>query len=239
MMLKKAMLVSAALVGSTFVLGNAQIINSQPVTRSGAAPAGQANNSMVEEIFFENQRLRQELSQLRGEVEELMFEVRQLREENRERYIELDSRISDVVQSQISGAPSTGVTSSPNAAPAEQSAEQLYQDARALIGERDITGAMAAFERFVVQFPNHELAPNAYYWLGEVQSLVPDWQAALLSFSQVVDGYPVNNKTPDAMYKLGVVYQALGDNELATSWFNTLITEFPDSQAARLAERKL
>ncbi|WP_119395398.1 tol-pal system protein YbgF [Salinibius halmophilus] len=237
-MLKKAILVSAALVGSTFVMGNAQIVNSQPVTRSGT-PAPQAANSMVEEIFFENQRLRQELSELRGQVEELMFEVRQLREENRERYIELDGRISDVVQSQLGGGSATEMSPESTTAPTAQSPEQLYQDARNLISERDIDGAISAFEAFVVQYPSHELAPNAYYWLGEVQSLVPDWEAALVSFSQVVDGYPVNNKTPDAMYKLGVVYQALGDEELARSWFSTLITEFPDSQAARLAERKL
>lgn len=237
-MLKKAILVSAALVGSTFVWGNAQVINSQPVTRGGSSASVQAPNDMVEELFFENQRLRQELLELRGQVEEMMFEVRQLREENRERYIELDSRISDVVQSQISGTQPVASEPEMPSASAGQSPEQLYQDARSLIGDRDIEGAISAFESFVVQYPNHELALNAYYWLGEVQSLLPDWESALISFSQVVDGYPVNNKTPDAMYKLGVVYEALGDSELAASWFETLITEFPDSQAARLAERK-
>ena len=44
---------------------------------------------------------------------------------------------------------------------------QLYQKARDLLLEGNLTNAGQLFETFVAQHPKHSLADNAMYWLGE------------------------------------------------------------------------
>jgi len=55
----------------------------------------------------------------------------------------------------------------------------------------------------------------------------------------VVNNYPDSPKRPDALLKMGYTYQALGDTDKARLSLNSVLLNYPDSTAARLAQKRL
>ena len=92
-----------------------------------------------------------------------------------------------------------------------------------------------AFDRLVVDFPNGQYTPNAFYWLGELHLLLEEIEKARQFFAQVVNLYPAHAKAPDALFKLGAVHDRLGDRERSLEYLNRVIEQYPNSSAAGLA----
>ena len=70
--------------------------------------------------------------------------------------------------------------------------------------------AVASFRGFVKQHPQHDLADNAQYWLGECFYDRKDYSTALREFRRVAEKFPQGNKVPDALLKVAFSYLALG-----------------------------
>jgi tol-pal system protein YbgF len=71
--------------------------------------------------------------------------------------------------------------------------EQLYHDAFKLLQDGDYAGAERAFKTFVQRNPQHALAGNAQYWLGETYYARRDYQNAMVAFAE---GYKVYKTQP-------------------------------------------
>ena len=84
-----------------------------------------------------------------------------------------------------------------------------------LLKNRDLDGAIIAFQNHIDNYPSSPYVANAYYWLGEIYDLRGETELALQSFRLVVDMYPDHSKAMDARFKLGKVYHVLGQRELA------------------------
>ena len=85
------------------------------------------------------------------------------------------------------------------AAPPAQSAEadpvKLYNKGRALLINRNIDQAQALFSDFVKKYPEHDLAGNALYWLGECSYTTGKYQKAAQTFKTLVQTYPQGQKS--------------------------------------------
>ncbi|GAA3951171.1 tol-pal system protein YbgF [Allohahella marinimesophila] len=118
---------------------------------------------------------------------------------------------------------------------ASPEARKAYDDAYALIKQRQYEPAVDALHAFVKDHPDSDLTANAYYWLGEVYLVLPRLELAKQSFLLVVGKFPEHRKAPDAMYKLGVTTHRLGENDAARKVLNEVQARYPDTTAARLA----
>lgn len=112
---------------------------------------------------------------------------------------------------------------------------EVYQNAFDLMKARQFDQSIAAFNRLIVDYPNGQYTPNAFYWLGELYLAQQDLEQARQSFMQVISLYPDHPKVPDTLYKLGVAYHRLGDNNRAMEYFNQVRSQYPQSSAAGLA----
>ncbi len=235
------LVLTAPLLGGG-LLASTPVIQSQPVRVSSAV-----NDDALGMIFERVQQQDDEIRRLNGQVEELTFIVERLREENRQRYIELDERLSAIITGQSAVDAVESDSSSSASISAVENAEQLvegspqerYDRARSLLLQRQLPEAIFAFNEFIKDFPEHRLAANAYYWLAETYALLPDLPAAENAFRDVLRLFPDDPKAPDALFKLGVLAEQQGDSSLARDYFSDVIALFPESQAARLAERRL
>ncbi|THB64475.1 MAG: tol-pal system protein YbgF [Desulfovibrio sp.] len=115
----------------------------------------------------------------------------------------------------------------------------LYDRALALTRNGQTAQARPLFEQFLSGAPRHELAPNAYYWLGETFYHEHDYGQAILTFKEVPRLYPDHSKAPAAMLKIGFSYEKLGDVSNARFYLQTLVEEYPGSEPAQLAAAKL
>lgn len=116
---------------------------------------------------------------------------------------------------------------------------QLYQKARNLLLEGDSTHAAQLFKTFVAQHPDHSLADNAMYWLGECYYSSGQYAKAVTVFKNLVKAYPKAEKVPDALLKTGYSYLSMDDTNRAHHYLKLVLTQYPFSPAAEKAQEKL
>ncbi len=205
----------------------------------------------ITELTLTVDALRQENGRLRGEMEHLQHELQQLRRRQRDLYLDIDQRLSNmrgrppapVATSDVKekGTPAGNAGTDEPAVADPQQVQAKYQAAYALLNPRDrrYTEAAAAFTEFLKKYPDVSLAANARYWLGEAYYVSQKNAEAKAAFQTLIDKHPDSAKVPGALYKIGRILAAEGDTEGARKAFGQVVAHHPDSPAANLAREQL
>jgi tol-pal system protein YbgF len=203
----------------------------------------------ITQLTLQVQKLQRDNAQLRGQIELLHHQLAQIERRQRDRYQDITQRLTSIVRPATAAQPPLtlpplAVQSPPpdkTAAESAVSAEQAYAAAWDLLSpqQRQYTQAVSAFQAFLVDYPQHKLAVNAHYWLGETHFLLQDNTAALAAFTRVVEDYPESAKVPDAWYMVGRIYQAQNDLSTARQVWQRLVQDYPGTQASVSAQNKL
>ena len=119
-------------------------------------------------------------------------------------------------------------------------AEQLYRNALRLVQQdMDFSASRKLFEQFIQQYPQHELAVNAMYWIGETMYGDKKYEHAILQFQDVIQMYPQHPKIPAALLKQGLAFYQLGDTRNAKIILQKVVEKYPDSKEAQKAQLRL
>ena len=193
---------------------------------------------------YQMQLLQQEVMELRGVIEQLKFELQRLKGVQDDRYLELDSRIQQVMQATVRepvAEPSDKVVELEHSLEEDLSEKDQYEAAQVLIRNGQYDQAIVQLEALIRVFPDGQYTPNAYYWLGQVYAakLSPDFEKARQSLEQVISYFPDHSKVPDAAYALGKVYNTLGDCQRAKELLEGVVENYGGKSAAKLAEKYL
>jgi len=122
--------------------------------------------------------------------------------------------------------------------------------------DRDRTNARLAeeaFQRFLLKYPNHAMAPQAEQRLREVQEVLAEGdyriaryyyikgskRAAVARLHEIVTRYPLYSKADEALWMLGRTFQAAERNETAAEYFSQLVREYPFSEHLEDSKAKL
>jgi len=116
---------------------------------------------------------------------------------------------------------------------------QLYKKARTLLLAKDIDNAADLFSTFAEKHPDHGLADNALYWLGECNYTSGRYKKAVDVFKRLIKAYPKAEKVPDALLKTGFAYISLDDVNRADHYLKLVIRKFPFSPAAEKAQTRI
>jgi tol-pal system protein YbgF len=137
--------------------------------------------------------------------------------------------------------PATSGTATPTAPSAtpEINPEEVYDAAYRDVSRGSYALAITGFQEFLRLFPDHALADNAQYWIGECYYVQNDPTRALEEFRKVLDVYPEGDKAPAAYLKLGYTALKLNNTNEARRYFDELIQKYPRSEEARTAREKL
>lgn len=131
--------------------------------------------------------------------------------------------------------------------------QDVYQAAYIDISKGSYSLAIAGFREFLRRYPDHELAGNAQYWIGEAylslaRGYVSSDQAdkaaeslnqAVLEFGKVLANYPRSEKVPTALYKEALALIELKQPQIAQQRLQYLVDNFPQSEEAPLARERL
>lgn len=147
--------------------------------------------------------------------------------------------VPSVPQEKADAVPSSLPPASLNSPPDPDVVSRAYE--RALNKQRagDSAGAVQDFQAFLRSYPNHELAPNAQYWLGEAYLRLGDYKNAIAGEEKLLATYPDHLKVPDAMLILASAQYADGDVKTAHQTLEELIAKYPLSEAADKAKQRL
>ncbi|WP_428239887.1 tol-pal system protein YbgF [Gynuella sp.] len=218
------------------VQSQADAVNRSQSTANARATAP-ANEQALSEMLYQMQQMQQELMTLRGMVEELSYQLQQSQQLSKDRYIDLDRRISDIRAGNIGTSEQS--SSSVVSVPDSDVEQKQYDQAKDLIRQKKYDDAVAAFTQYINDYPDSSYTPNAWYWMGEVYLVLRETEKAKGAFQAVVDQYPDHQKYPDSLYKLATCYAKLDDVTKARELFEKVIDDYPGSQIAGKASVSL
>ena len=189
---------------------------------------------------------------LTGQVEQLQYRNQQLQQQMEKMQADYEFRLDQIEKGKGGGRgrrarrrrrpapPGHGPTPPPTHRRRRRGGaqgEQLYHDAFKLLQDGDYAGAERGFKTFVQRNPQHALAGNAQYWLGETYYARRDYQNAMVAFAEGYKAYKASPKGPDNLLKLGVTLAVLNKKQDACAVFARFSQDYP--RATDLQKRRV
>ncbi len=195
-------------------------------------------------------QLQQSISLLTGQIEQLQYKNQQLQQQMEKMQADYEYRLDQLEKGRGGGGPRPSPPPGPSSAPPPQaglapppgpanaaSGDQLYHDAFKMLQDGDYAGAEKGFKTFVQRNPQHVLAGNAQYWLGETFYARRDYQNAMAAFAEGYKVYKTSPKGPDNLLKLGITLAVLNRKSDACAVFARFNQDYP--RATDLQKRRI
>jgi len=182
-----------------------------------------------------NDELRQDLTLLR---DELSLQVA----DHEQRLAKLDAGLAAASSAPPAVTPPPAAVAAPPAVttPAGESAPGLYDRAlKKIREEQDFAAGRELMEAFLKRYPQHDLAVNAAYWVGETYYAEKNYEQAILQFEEIIQKYGDHPKVASAMLKQALAFESTGDQATARLLLQRVIERYPLSDEAGKAKQKL
>lgn len=125
--------------------------------------------------------------------------------------------------------------------PEEDASEprQLYEASLQQFRRGSFQTARSGLEEFLSSYPDHQLAPDARFYVAETYAEEDEPRQALEAYSRVVELFPNSRRAASALYKSGLLEVERGNLEDASVFFSRVVNGYPDSDEAGLARDQL
>jgi tol-pal system protein YbgF len=117
--------------------------------------------------------------------------------------------------------------------------ESLYTKGLETFKAGDMQASRGIFTKFLDQYPKHDLAANAQYWIGETYYNEKGYEPAILAYQEVIKQYPGKDKVAAAMLKQAMCFRAIKDIKNARYVLKKLEEVFPKSDEAKKSRELL
>ena len=194
------------------------------------------NQSLVE-LSQRIDALQAEVRQLRGQTEETANAQQTTFRQQRDLYADIDRRLAALegrVDVSRAAAPTGGAAVSGGA-----DAQRVYGRAFDALKAGDYAAAISGFEAFLAASPQHPLADNAQYWLGQAFYVNRNYDGAAAAFGKLISQWPDSAKAPDGMLKLALAQFELKQPGVARQTLQKVVTNYAGTDAARQAQERL
>jgi len=202
-----------------------------------AAPAAaqQADPTVTANLVLQVQELQDEVRNLHGQLEEAKVEIENLKRRQRDQYLDLDQRISDLRNAQpvspgeTAGVPPPATTTrqpevSPQGDVPEVRAPMDTPSDTLGIGQPDVQSQAAPAASSADEKAAYD---QAFQALKELR-----YADAAEDFRSFLDRYPNSEFADNAQYWLGESYYVTRNYDIALTAFQDLLDRHPDSPKA-------
>ena len=117
--------------------------------------------------------------------------------------------------------------------------EDYTRAIRVLRDERNFSKARGLLNGFISEYPTHELADDAQYWIGQSYYQEKNFERAILAFNKVQVDYANGDKAPEALLLEALSFLNIDDRASARELLGQVIAKYPDSSAASTARKRL
>ena len=192
----------------------------------------QQNDAILDSLGVALTRLRGDMTNQLVEMERQLVQIQELTGQGQQRLADLREQIRNRQQT-------IGMTGDVGAPPAAGNPEELFNLSLAALRRGSLTTARAGFEEFLRAFPQHPLAPDAQFHIGESYEEGDDPAPALEAYGRVLELYPNASRAPTALYRAGMIEVERGNEEQARTLLERVVSAFPESPEAPLAREQL
>jgi len=117
--------------------------------------------------------------------------------------------------------------------------QQLYDAALLLFQGNKLKEAAEKFSSYLEKYPNGSMAANARFWYGDSLYNLGKYEEAIFQYQEVVVDFPQHDKTQSALLKQGMAFEKLQDVATAKLIFQKIKKEYPNSDQAKTADKRL
>ena len=197
-------------------------------------------NDQLLNLLKEVEALKTEIARLRGDSEVQMHHLETLEKRQKDLYVDLDSRVTELTKAAAAPPPAESANANP-ALPAVDPLQESsdYEAALNHFKSRKFTNAIKGFKEFLKAYPDSSLAPNAQYWIGYSYYALKDYKTSLAQHKKLLAMYPGSSKIPDALLNMASNQIELKDRAGAKKTLQEITSTYPDSAAAPLAAKRL
>ncbi|MDP3777525.1 MAG: tol-pal system protein YbgF [Methylotenera sp.] len=178
--------------------------------------------------------LKQENARLKGELEVANHKVETALQRQKDLYTDIDERLR-----KLESAPVAEIAASPVVVEKNTQEYQLLELANGLSKESKHKDAFKEYDKFLKDYPNSSLAPEAMYGLGYSQFALKNYKSSIATQQKLIDTYPDSPKVPDAMFNLANSQIQLGLVPGAKKTLRDLVAKFPNSELTPTAQKRL
>jgi tol-pal system protein YbgF len=216
---------------------------------SHAAAAQDANPSVTANLVLQVQELQDEVRMLRGRLEEANTEIENLKRRQRDQYLDLDQRISDLRNGQPvqpagaahSGAAPSGAAAAAQPGPTQEPPIAPSEPSAAAADVPEVRPPMES-DSAVTGIAQPQVQSQAATGSAEDEKAAYDraFQAlkelryadAAEEFQSFLSQYPNSEFADNAQYWLGESYYVTRNYDIALTAFQDLLDRFPESSKA-------
>lgn len=236
----------------------------QPTPLYARPNAPAVSDDVVARMEIRLQEMERQLRDLTGRVEEQNFEISKLKSQNKileQQAVTPKQAPQSATQSAHQSAPQsatqsviaeranplkltltpptpTGMkTAVPGGGPVQVTSQ--YEQAFTSLKNNQYDTSRKEFEMFLSENPDHSLAPNAKYWIGESYYAQGDFKTAARSFAEGFQKFPTSAKSPDILLKLGMSLAQMGNKGDACVALSQLPVKFPAGPEGVLQRGKM
>jgi tol-pal system protein YbgF len=189
------------------------------------------------DVVASQDRLQENVTQLRGQLEELQHHLQQsdqalgqLRSDTEARFVALK------------GAGALDEFEARKKAealrrPTDKAAFFALAQQQEQAGERAV--AKQLYEDFTKKWPTDPRAADAWFRLGEISYGEKRYREAVLAYGKVAQDFPRSDKAPDVLYRTGEAMLALDLKDDARAILEDVVSRYPKTTAARKASSRL
>ena len=210
-------------------------------TQPQVPASNNSQNDIMVNMYLQLEALQSEIQNLRGLVEEQSYQIKRMQTEQRDRYLDTDSRLSEInsqVQSYHSGQPIAGISPAPSVInPITDSSANANGSSNLTANNQPLTNPVAGGAGVAVASPQTEqqLYREALNLLLEDEAFTE----SINLFQQYIERYPRGRYLTNTLYWQGAAMELAGLHAQAILVLQRLISEFPADAKAPTALLRL
>lgn len=210
---------------------SATTVETQPATIESEPTETADNMGLSEDMFREIENEVDRLKDILAERSDKADSLRRIIDQRDARIRQLETQLVNTSPVSTANASAQGYT------PSSQQGGFMtaYHNARAQFERFQYAQAIASFQNLLQRYPNHSMADNCQYWIGECYFGMRQYQKAILEFQKVF-AYSQTDKHDDAQLMIGMSYFKVGQPMEAREQFKTFLNTYQGSEYTGIAQ---
>lgn len=181
--------------------------------------------------------LKQDLARMRGQIEVQANKIETLDRRQKDLYVDLDARLRKLEAS--TQAQEKQAAAAAAAAPDPLAEGKAYEAALNQFKLGNYQSSIAAFQNFLVTYPDSQQVSSAQYWIGNAYYALRDYKMAIAAQQKLLASWPTSAKAPDALLNIASCQAEMGEAKAARETLQTLLKKYPGTPAAEQAKQRL
>lgn len=199
--------------------------------------------AMLDSLSDQNVRLRGDFANRLVAIERQLVQIQELSGQNQAQLAGLRQQIETSAAEARRAQEAAAAASRDDAAGGgEEEAgdpQELYDASLAALRRGSVGTARSGFEELIRTSPQHRLAPEAQYNIGQSYEQGREPANAITAYGRVVELYPTSTRAPAALLRMGRLELGRGNRTQARTHFNALVQRYGRSPEAGEARTEL